>query len=123
MKYSLNGQEYDLVYNLHTMEKMEEEFGDAAEAMHEFRSKKKTGMIRAMFRLMANTGRWLRGEPEDLTGHEIDRLGLKGLDTLSRMISAAMDESLRSETTGGNEADDQPYDLVMAAIEEKEKNG
>lgn len=123
MKYSLNGTEYDLVYNLHTMEQMEEEFGDAAEAMAEFRKHRKTSMIRAMFRMMANTGKWLRGEPEDVTGHEIDRLGLKGLDTLSKMITGALDESMRTETTGGNEADDQPYDLVMAAIEEKEKNG
>ena len=125
-KYSISGREFDLVYNVHTMEAIEDEFGDQQTMLKEYRENRQSvKVLKKLFKAMANSGEWLAGREETVTGNEIDRLTLKGLDTLSKIVSQTMEESLRSETTGGNEADDEPYDMVLAEIEkrENEKNG
>ena len=125
-KYSISGREFDLVYNVHTMEAIEDEFGDQQTMQKEYRENRQSvKVLKKLFKAMANSGEWLAGREETVTGNEIDRLTLKGLDTLSKIVSQTMEESLRSETTGGNEADDEPYDMVLAEIEkrENEKNG
>ena len=125
-KYSIAGREFDLVYNVHTMEAIEDEFGDQQTMLREYRENRQSvKVLKKLFKAMANSGEWLAGREETVTGDEMDRLTLKGLDTLSKIVSQTMEESLRSETTGGNEADDEPYDMVLAEIEkrENEKNG
>lgn len=123
MKYSLGGVDYDLVFNVHTMELIENEEKEVSQTISDFRrNSRNIHNVKAMFRVMANSGRWLKGLPEDVTGDEIGRLGLKGLDTLSRAMNLTVEESLHSETTGGNEADDEKHDLVLEALE-AEKNG
>lgn len=125
-KYSIGGREFNLVYCVHTMEAIETEFGDQQTMLEEYRKNRMSvKLLKRLFRCMANAGEWLAGREENVTGSEIERLGLKGLDILSKIISQTMDESMRSETTGGNEADDESYDIVLAEIEkrENEKNG
>lgn len=124
--YSVNGREFDLVYCVHTMEAIEAEFGDQGSMLKEYKENRQSvRILKKLFKCMANTGEWLAGREENVTGNEIDRLGLKGLETLSQIINRTMEESLKSETTGGNAADDESYDMVMAEIEkrEAEKNG
>ena len=120
MKYTVGGKDYELAFTVHTMELLEEEFGDVQAATDGFRKGRKSmKAVKGMFRAMANAGRKLRGLPEDVTGEEIDGLTLKGLDILSRTMTLVMDESLKTETTGGMEADDEKYDLVLAELDAK----
>lgn len=119
MKYAAGGRDYELVFTVHTMELLEAEFGDVQTATEGLRKGRSMKAIRGMFRAMANTGRWLRGLPEDVTGEEIGQLTLRGLDTLSRIMSQVMEESLKTETVGGQAADDEKYDLVLAELDAK----
>lgn len=125
-KYSIGGREFDLVYCVHTMEAIEEDFGDQQEMLKKYRENRlSVKLLKRLFRAMANAGEWLAGREENVTGEEISRLTLKGLDTLSQIINRTMEESLKNEATGGGEADDDSYDMVLAEIEkrENEKNG
>ena len=121
--YSVGGNEYDLVLSLHAMEAIEAEFGDLKTALDSFKhGKRDTKIIKTMFRILANAGRHARKQPEDVTGDELDNLTLKGLDTLSKILSNAMDESMRAETVGGGEADDSAADVYAEQMAAQEKN-
>ncbi len=122
-QYSVGGKEFNLVLSLYAMEAIEHEYGDIKQALEMFRSKKRNiGMIKNMFRILANAGRHADGQPEDVTGGEIDNLTLKGLDLLSNLMKNTMDESLRTETVGGGEADDEAADVYAEQMAEQEKN-
>lgn len=123
-KFSMGGKDYDLIFNVHAMKAMEHEFGDLSEGIEKFRkNRRNVHIVGQMFKIMANAGQWEKGEPEDVTEDAVDRLTLKGLDTLSRTLNLAMEESLHSETTGGNEADDEVHDVYLEQLEAQEKNG
>lgn len=121
--YSVGGKDYNLVMTIHAMEAIEKEFGDMRKALEKFRGgNRDIGMIKAMFRILANAGRHAAHQPEDVTGDVLDNLGLKGLNALSAALNAAMDESLNTETLGGGPADDEPADVYAEQMAEQEKN-
>ena len=115
---------YNLVLTVHAMEAIEKEFGDLADAMQKFRGKgRNIDMMKKMFRILANAGRYAAKQPEDLTGDEIDNLTLKGLDRLSTVMRNAMDEGMEAETVKGGPADDEEYDVYAEELEKQQKNG
>jgi hypothetical protein len=119
----IGGEEYSLRMDIHAMEQIENEFGDLKSAMEEFRAKdRKISMVKAMFRILANSGRKKEGKPEDVTGEEIDSFNLADLNILSNTLNQAMKESMHAETVNGNEADDETHDEYMEELEQREKN-
>ncbi len=122
-EFRIGKGKYDLRMDIHAMEQIEKEFGDLRDALRAFQKDRKITMVKAMFRILANSGRKKAGLPEDVTGEEIDGCNLAGLDQLARALNQAMEEAMRAETVGGNEADDEPHDEYMEELEKREKNG
>lgn len=113
---------YDLRMDIHAMEQIEKEFGDLRDALTAFRKDRKIGMVKAMFRILANSGQKKAGKPEDVSGEEIDDCNLADLDRLAQALNKAMEEAMHAETVGGNEADDEVHDEYMEELEQREKN-
>ena len=68
-KIRINGEEYDLRMDIHAMEQIEKEFGDIRDALRMFRAgERKVSMIKAMFRILAISGRKRAGRAD---GHEL----------------------------------------------------
>ena len=123
VRYSIGGKDYELALSLYAMERIEEELGDIRAAVAKFKGKQRDiKLTKTMFRILANAGRHARQLPEDVTGDELDNLGLKGLETLSQIMNQCMDDSMRSETVGGGEADDEVADVYAEQMAEREKN-
>lgn len=119
----IGGEEYTLRMDIHAMEKIEEEFGDLKEAMQQFRGKnRKISMVKAMFRILANSGRWKDGKPEDVTGEEINGFNMGDLNRLAIALNETLEESMHAETVNGGEADDDVHDEYMEELEKHEKN-
>lgn len=113
---------YDLRMDIHAMEQIEKEFGDLRDALTAFRKDRKISMVKAMFRILANSGQKKAGKPEDVSGEEIDDCNLADLDRLAQALNQAMEEAMHAETVGGNEADDEVHDEYMEELEQREKN-
>lgn len=123
MIYSAGGKDFNLLLSVYAMEQIEKEFGDMKSALEKFRGgKRDVKIIKQMFRILANAGRHAAGQPEDVTGDEIDNLGIRGLDTLARTLNLAMDESLNTETLDGGLADDEEADVYAEQLAAQEKN-
>ena len=118
----INRKTYNLRMDIHAMEQIEKEFGDLRDALQAFRKDRKITMVKAMFRILANSGRKKAGLPEDVTGEEIDGCNLADLDQLAKALNQAMEEAMHAETIGGGEADDEPHDEYMEELEQREKN-
>lgn len=119
----INGKKYELRMDLNAMEQIEAEFGDLQEALRKFQGRKRSmAMIKPMFRILANSGKRHNGERANVTGEEIGDLGFAGINALAQAFDAAMQEALKTETTGGNEADDDVHDEYLEELERQEKN-
>ncbi len=120
---TINGVTYDLRMDVHAMEKIEKEFGDLKEAMRQFRGEnRKISTVKAMFRILANSGRWKEGKPEDVTGEEIGGCNLGDMSLLAEALNKTLEEAMHAETVGGNAADDEVHDEYMEELERQEKN-
>ena len=117
----VQGKTFELRYDLATMEMIEDEFG-SQEKMREAMKAKSVKSMRTMFRIMANSARDVAGLPA-LKAAEVDRLmkhaTLAEVNLISQAFTAAMEEGMKSETTGGNEADDEVSDEYLKEIEAK----
>ena len=121
---TISGKEYILRMDIYAMEQIEKEYGDLKDALRAFRGKeRKISMVKAMFRILANSGARRAGLPETVTGNEIDGCNLADLDQIARALNATMEEAMHAETVGGNEADDEQHDEYMEELERTEKNG
>lgn len=123
---TIRGRKYNLRMDVHAMEAIEKEFGDLKEAMNAFKGRggksRKISVVKMMFRILANSGQRNAGQPEDVTGDEIDSCNLADLNTLAKTLDMAMEEAMHAETIGGNEADDEVHDEYGEQLEEMEKN-
>ena len=120
-KIRIEGKEYDLRLNMWAMERMEQEFGDASEALEKFRKEKKLSTVRKMFVILANAGRIHAKAEPDVEESVLYRCSLGDLEQIAKVQRAALDEGLKAETVGGNEADDSHEDAFAAALEAREK--
>jgi hypothetical protein len=122
-KFEISGRTYDLVMTVRAMAEIEKKWGDLQAAMEQFRSGgRNIEMVREMFRILANAGQHVNKLPEDVTGDELDDLGLGGLSRLSSALRTAMDESIQAETIRGGLADDEEYDIYAEELEKQQKN-
>ena len=121
-KVVIGGKEYGLRFDLYAMEQVEEDFGSVQKAFVALRDGKQIKATRTLFRILANSFLSYNGEEETVTGDEIKHASMNEVLTMSEAIREAIADGSKSETTGGNEADDEAHDVYLAEIEKNEKN-
>lgn len=123
-KVNIGGKEYRLELTIYAMGQIEDQYGDLKTAMTQFRGGgNNIKMVKNMFRIMANAAKHKAKEPEDITGDELDDMGLWELNALAIAMRAAMEESVRAETVDGGPADDEDHDVYEEERQKLEKNG
>ena len=118
IKLRVEGKEYGLRMDMYAMEMIEDEFGgmrDMLEKLREGGSKQ----IRALFRILANAQLAYEGKEETVTGDELKSLRVAAVSGIGKAISAAVEEGMKSETTEGEEADDEVFDVYLNEVEAK----
>lgn len=121
-KVKINGREYELRMGLWASEQIEQEYGDIQGAMQKFRKSKQIGMVKKLFVILANAGQKHMGRPADVTEDVLDDCTMGDISEISKAMRQAMDETMKTETVGGGEADDEVADAYAAELEQKEKN-
>ena len=115
----VNGKEYKLRFDLYAMEQIEEAFGSVKSVFEVMNNGKQIKATRTLFRILANSYLSNNGEEETVTGDEIKHAGLDEIRSISEAVQQAITEGTKSETTQGNEADDQVHDIDLEEIERK----
>ena len=118
-KVTLKGKEYGLRFDLYAMEQIEEEFGSVKAVFDMLRDGKALRATRILFVVLANSYLSYHGQEETVTEKEIRHIGMEEIKEISDAIQAAVAEGTHSETTGGNEADDDVHDIYLEEIERK----
>ena len=116
---TINGKEYPLRFDMYAMEQVEEEFGGIRamfDAMTGNGAQSVAKTLRILFKILANSARNSLDLPENVTGEEIRHCSIQ---KVSAAISEAVNEGMKSETTGGNEADDEVHDEYLDELESK----
>ena len=117
---TVNGKEYGLRFDMYAMEQIEEEFGGVKAAFDTLREgKHQIKTTRTLFRILANSYLSYNGENEMVTGDEIKHASIEMIGKISEAVQQAISEGSHSETTGGNEADDEVHDIFLEEIERK----
>lgn len=118
VRIKIEDQQYGLLMDMYAMEKIEEEFGDMSDMFEKLQG----GSIKAigkLFKILANAALEYEGKEETVTGNEIKHLKVAAIAGIGKAIRAAIDEGMKSETIGGEKADDEVYDVYLQEIEEK----
>ena len=121
-KVTINGKEYGLRFDLYAMEQIEEEFGSVKQSFDALREGKQMKTTRTLFKILANSFLSYNGKEETVTGDEIKHAGMEEVLEVSNAVKKAIEEGSKSETTGGNEADDDVHDMFLEQIDKEEKN-
>lgn len=116
---TINGAEYDLRLNLWAMKKIEEKYGNAMDAMKQFRENRSMGMLADLFVILANGGRKHAKLPTDIADDVLDDCSLADLSAISDALKGALDEGMHTETVGGGEADDSEQDALVEEYNQK----
>lgn len=120
-KVVIDGKEYGLRFDLYAMEQIEEEFGNIKKAFQALREGRQLKTTRILFKILANSYLSFHGQEETITGDEIKHAGMNAVMEVSIAVQNAISEGSKSETTGGNEADDEVHDLFLEEIEKEER--
>jgi len=118
VKLRIGETEYGLRMDMYAMELIEDEFGtmkNMFDKIQEGGSK----AIRNLFRILANAELAYEGKEETVTGDEVKRLRVSAMAGIGNAIRAAVEEGMKSETTEGNDADDEVFDVYLSEIESK----
>ena len=118
-KVEFGGKEYGLRFDMYAMEQIEEEFGSVKNVFESLRDGKQLKATRILFRILANSFLSYNGEKETVTGDEIKHADIEMIREISEAVQKAIAEGSKSETTGGNEADDEVHDVYLEEIERK----
>ena len=115
----ISGREYNLRFDLYAMEQIEEEFGSLKSVFEVMSGGKQIKATRTLFKILANS--WLsnEGEAETVTGDEIKHADIDQIKAVSAAVQQAIAEGSKSETTQGNEADDEVHDIYLEEIDRK----
>ena len=116
---NIKGKEYGLRFDMYAMEQIEEEFGSVKNVFESLRDGKQLKATRILFRILANSFLSYNGEKETVTGDEIKHADIEMIREISEAVQKAIAEGSKSETTGGNEADDEVHDVYLEEIERK----
>lgn len=118
----IEGRVYELKFDLYALEQVQEEYAGGVKELFDALGKHgQVKALKAIFRIMANSARADRGDPETVTGQEINRLTVEEMVQLSKDLQKEILKSMHKETANGNEADDEVHDLYED--EEDAKNG
>lgn len=117
----IEGRVYELKFDLYALEQVQEEYDGLQDLFEQLAGRKQVKALKAIFRIMANSARADRGDPENVTGNEILRLTIAEMKKLTQDIQKEIRRSMKKETADGNEADDEVHDLYED--EEDQKNG
>ena len=118
IKLKIGECEYGLRMDMYAMEMIEEEFGGLKEMFEKVQAGGgKT--VRSIFRILANAHLAYLGKDETVTGDEIKHLRVAAMAGIGNAIRAAVEEGMKSETTDGEEADDEVFDVYLQEIEAK----
>lgn len=118
-KVTIKGKEYGLRFDLYAMEQIEEAFGSVKNVFDALKEGKQLKTTRTLFRILANSYLSFNGQEEIVTGDEIKHAGIDMIREVSEAVQQAIAEGSLSETTGGNEADDEVHDVYLEEIERK----
>jgi len=116
---TIKGTKYELRFDMWALEQIEEEFG-GVKKMYESLSGQGASLVKSMsvvFKILANSARDYAGLAPNVTGEEVRHTSV---GKLTAAVHAAINEGMKAETSGGNEADDSVHDEYL---EEIEKNG
>jgi hypothetical protein len=123
-KVTIKGQEYELVFNMYAVEQIQDKIGSLTDVMARIQDKENIDykLVRQLFVILANTAREARDLPEDVTDKPLKRMHIQDFQRsmLWAKIVIEIANGWKSETTGGNEADNEKHDVWL---EEDEKNG
>lgn len=116
----INGVAYDLRFDLYAMEQIEDEFGSLKEAFDLFRAgKKQARMVRKLFQIMANSALSYAGKPETVTDDVLRHLPIGRINEIAEAVNAAIADGMKTEMSGGGEADDEVHDAYLEEVEKK----
>ena len=118
VKLKIGETVYGLRMDMYAMEQIEDEFGSIKD-MFENVQGGSAKTVRILFRILANSQLSFEGKEENITGDELKHLKVPTIKNVGNAIRAAIEEGMKSETTGGAEADDEVYDVYLNEIEEK----
>lgn len=122
VKLKVLDREYGLRMDLYAMEQIEEEFGGMRE-LFDLLKDGKVKTVRALFRILANTELAYEGKEENVTGDELRHIRLSAVGPIGNALRAAIEDGMKSETTRGEEADDEVYDVYLDEIEKNGETG
>ena len=114
---TIKGTKYDLLFDMWALEQIETEFGGVnkmLQNLHGGEDVSMTAALRTVFRILANCARDAQGLALNVTGDEIRHCPV---GQLTAAVRKAIEEGMKSETTGGNEADDSVHDEYLEEIE------
>lgn len=118
VRLKIGEQEYGMRMDMYAMEMIEDEFGSMKE-MFEAIQNGGGKAIRKLFRILANAELAYEGKEETVTGDEVKHLRLAAVAGIGNAIRAAVEQGMKSETTDGEEADDEVFDVYLSEIEAK----
>lgn len=113
----IKGKKYDLLFDMWSLEQIEQEFGGVKAMYDGLRGADSRSMAATMstvFRILANSARDAAGLEPNVTGDEVRHTSV---GKLTEAVREAIQEGMKSETTGGGEADDQVHDEYLDEIE------
>ena len=116
---TIKGKEYGLRFDMYAMEQIEEEFGSVKNIFEMLKDGKQLKATRILFKILANSYLSYNDQEETVTGDEIKHADIAQIREISDAVQKAIAEGSKSETTGGNEADDTVHDVYLEEIERK----
>ena len=120
-RVKIQGAIYEMRYDLSTIETIEKTYG-SLEEMKAALKNTSVGNVRMMFQIMVNTARDYKKQPpmtDEEAAEALKHATIWEIKLLNRTIQDAMQEAMKSETTGGNEADDEEVDEVLEELNRK----
>lgn len=118
VKLKVGDTEYGLRMDMYALEQIEDAFGSMQEMMEQTRGARSKAMM-TIFRILSNAQLAYEGKEETVTGDELKHLRVNALVSISNAIRAAVEEGMKSETTGGEAADDEVFDVYLNELDEK----
>ena len=115
---TIRGTKYELLFDMWALEQIEQEFGGIKNMYRNLRGEEGTENVAktmaGVFKILGNSARDAAGLATNLTGDEVKHVSV---GRITEAIRSAIDEGMKSETTGGNEADDDVHDEYLEEIE------
>lgn len=118
VKLKVGETEYGLRMDMYAMEMIEEKFGSLKEMFEKIQDGGSKA-IRELFTILANAELAYEGKEETVTGDELKRLRVAAVAGIGTAIRAAVEEGMRSETTEGEKASDEVYDVYLSELDSK----